>query len=231
MPEWWQKTMPGKGIVLGLDLQGGLHLVYEVEGQKAVETSAERYASLIRDNFAKKKIQADVKRNGLDIEITPGSQEVSDILRSNYPLLDTNASGQSVIARIDDKEAAKIKDNAVDQALETIRNRVDQFGVAEPNVYKQGTDQIVIQLPGIKNPQEAISFIKTAGRLEFKLVDSESDISKAVAGSVPEGREILYGEAVGESGRISFRVIVLFLNGVLSRRVPVRPRASPVNDS
>jgi preprotein translocase subunit SecD len=189
MPEWWQKSMPSKGIVLGLDLQGGLHLVYEVEGQKAVETSTERYATLIRDNLAKKKIQADVKRNGLEMEITPGSQTVSDILRSNYPFLDMKASGQSIVAKINDKEAAKIEDNAVDQALETIRNRVDQFGVAEPTIVRQGNREIVVELPGVKDPRRAIDLIGKTAQLEFKIVDDEAPVAAQLPSSIQPGDE------------------------------------------
>jgi len=76
MPEWWQKNMPNKGIVLGLDLQGGLHLVYEVEADKAVETTIERYAYTIKEMLQKRKLQAEVKKNGLSIEVTPTSQDI-----------------------------------------------------------------------------------------------------------------------------------------------------------
>ncbi len=189
MPDWWQKTMPGKGIVLGLDLQGGLHLVYEVEGQKAVETSTDRYVSLIRDNLAKRKIQADVKRNGLEIQITPGTQEVSDILKTSYPFLDTSSSGQSIVARIDGKEATKIEDNAVDQALETIRNRVDQFGVAEPTIVRQGDRDIVVELPGVKDPRRAIDLIGKTAQLEFKIVDDETPVAAQLPSSIQPGDE------------------------------------------
>jgi preprotein translocase subunit SecD len=109
-----------------------------------------------------------------------------------------------------------MKEDAVRQSIERTERRINKFGVAEPNVYKQGTDQVVIQLPGIKNPQEAISFIRTAGRLEFKLVDSESDMAKAVAGTVPEGREILYSEGVGETGKVSRQPYLLFKQTLLT---------------
>src|SRR5512134_2788815 len=93
LPEWWKKSMPSKGIVLGLDLQGGLHLVFEVEGDKAVEASAERFAFLIKETLQKKKVQAEVKRSGFNIEITPFSQEVSTLVKENYPFLDTVSAG------------------------------------------------------------------------------------------------------------------------------------------
>jgi preprotein translocase subunit SecD len=81
MPDWWKKSMPSKGIVLGLDLQGGLHLVFEVEGDKAVEASAERFAYLIKEALQKKKVQAEVTRTGLNIEITPFSRKCRPLLR------------------------------------------------------------------------------------------------------------------------------------------------------
>ncbi len=189
MPDWWKKTLPNKGIILGLDLQGGLHLVFEVEGDKAVESSTERYVSLIKDSLAKKKIQADVKRNGLNIEISPAGQEIAGLIKETYPLLDTASTGQALILKISAKEAAKIKDNAVDQALETIRNRVDQFGVAEPTILRQGENEIVAQLPGVKDPRRAIDLIGKTALLEFKLVDDESPVAAQLPQSVPPGEE------------------------------------------
>jgi preprotein translocase subunit SecD len=109
-----------------------------------------------------------------------------------------------------------MKEDAVRQAKERTERRINKFGVAEPNVYKQGIDQLVIQLPGIKNPQEAISFIRTAGRLEFKLVDTESDMSKALAGKVPDGREILYSEGVGETGKVTRQPSLVYQQALLT---------------
>jgi len=189
MPEWWKNNLPNKGIILGLDLQGGLHLVFEVEGDKAVESSTERYVSLIRDSFAKKKIQADVKRNGFNIEISPASQEIAGVIKETYPLLDTVSAGQTLVLKISAKEATKITDNAVDQALETIRNRVDQFGVAEPTILRQGENEIVVQLPGVKDPRRAIDLIGKTALLEFKLVDDESPVAAQLPQSVPPGDE------------------------------------------
>ncbi len=189
MPDWWKKTLPNKGIILGLDLQGGLHLVFEVEGDKAVESSTERYVSLIKDSLAKKKIQADVKRNGLNIEISPAGQEMAGLIKETYPLLDTVSTGQALVLKISAKEAAKIKDNAVDQALETIRNRVDQFGVAEPTILRQGENEIVVQLPGVKDPRRAIDLIGKTALLEFKLVDDESPVAAQLPQSVAPGEE------------------------------------------
>src|SRR3990172_7591652 len=174
MPEWWQKNMPSKGIVLGLDLQGGLHLVFEVEGDKAVETSTERYVFLIKETLQKKKLQAAVKRNGLNIEISPSSQEIASIIKETYPVLNAVTAGQDLVLKITGSEVKRTKDNAVDQALETIRNRIDQFGVSEPTIHRQGENEIVVQLPGVKDPRRAIELVGRTAQLEFKIVDDES---------------------------------------------------------
>jgi len=189
MPEWWQKNMPSKGIILGLDLQGGLHLVYEVEGDKAVETSVDRYVHLISDALTKKNIKADVKRNGLNIEISPSSQEIANLIKDNYPVLDTVSTGQTLVLKIADKEAAKIKNSAVDQALETIRNRIDQFGVSEPTIQRQGESEIVVELPGVKDPRRAIELVGRTAQLEFKIVDDESPVAAQLPAAVQPGDE------------------------------------------
>ncbi len=189
MPEWWRKSMPNKGIILGLDLQGGLHLVFEVEGDKAVETSTDRYVYLIKDMLTKKKIQADVKRNGSNIEISPSSPQIATAVKDSYPILDTVSSGQTLVLKISDKEAARMKDSAVDQALETIRNRIDQFGVSEPTIQRQGENEIVVQLPGVKDPKRAIELVGRTAQLEFKLVDDESPIAAQLPQAVQPGDE------------------------------------------
>jgi preprotein translocase subunit SecD len=189
MPQWWQKTMPHKGIVMGLDLQGGLHLVYEVEGDKAVQTNLKRFAYLIKSAADKKNIKADVNVTGVNIEISPSSPEIASIIRANYPILETVSTGQKLVLKMSDKEAAKIRDNAADQALETIRNRIDQFGVAEPSIQRQGENEIVVELPGVKDPERAIDLIGKTAQLEFKLVDDGSPVAAQMPSSIQPGDE------------------------------------------
>ncbi len=84
---------------------------------------------------------------------------------------------------LDSRQADQIKKNAIDQALETIRNRIDQFGVSEPEITLQGTDRILIQLPGFKDPQRAINLIGQTALLEFKLVDEEGNPRRGFKGT------------------------------------------------
>lgn len=166
MPQWWQKNMPSKGIVLGLDLQGGIHLVFEVEGDKAVEAAVDRYAKLIRDLAQKKKIETTVKRRDLNIEITPFSTEISDAVKESFPNLETVSAGETLALTLSSREVNSIKDDASNQAIETIRNRIDEFGVAEPTIQRQGDNEVVVQLPGVKDPRRAIDLIGRTALLE-----------------------------------------------------------------
>jgi preprotein translocase subunit SecD len=224
MPEWWKKTMPDKGIVLGLDLQGGLHLVFEVEGDKAVEITASRYAARLRDLFAKKKLTAEVNVSGPDITISPSSAEIRQVVEDNYTTLVPSVTGNKLVYGISDKEARRIKDSAVDQALETIRNRIDQFGVAEPTIVRQGENEIVVELPGVKDPKRAIDLIGKTAQLEFKIVDDESKVAAELPQSIAPGEEedLLkkFADKIPPSDEILFEKRVNAETGVV-RKIPI----------
>jgi len=226
MPEWWKTNMPNKGIVLGLDLQGGLHLVFEVEGDKAVEITTDRYASRLRELLAKKNLTANVTVSGLAITITPSNTEIRKVVEDNYPTLAVVETGTRLVYKMSDKEAGRIKDTSTDQALETIRNRIDQFGVSEPTIHRQGENEIVVQLPGVKDPKRAIDLIGKTAQLEFKLVADDvkmaSEIPQTIApgeeelllsqfaGKIPEGTEILFEKKVNrETGAVRKLPILL----------------------
>jgi preprotein translocase subunit SecD len=214
MPEWWKKNMPDKGIILGLDLQGGLHLVFEVEGNKAVGISTERIAAQLKEMLAKKKLTAEVLTDSITITISPSTAEVKKAVEDNYPILSPVETANRLVYKISDREAQRIKDTAADQALETIRNRIDQFGVAEPTIHRQGENEIVVQLPGVKDPKRAIDLIGKTAQLEFKIVDDDAKVAAELpqsiapgeeeqlltefAGRIPEDTEILFEKRVNK---------------------------------
>jgi len=233
MPEWWQKNMPNKGIVLGLDLQGGLHLVFEVETDKAVDSAVDRYAFNIREMLQKKKLQADVKKNGLKIEVSPATQDVLTAIKEGFNNLDVSASGSSAVLGLSDNEKSFIKENAANQALETIRNRIDQFGVSEPTIHRQGANEIVVQLPGVKDPKRAIDLIGKTAQLEFKIVNDEAPVAAQLPATVapgdeekllaefgpklPEGSQILFEKKVNrETGAVTKFPILLKKDALLT---------------
>jgi preprotein translocase subunit SecD len=170
----WAQSLPTRGLTLGLDLQGGLHVVFEVQGEEAVAITVQRLADSLKQDLAGKKIEAEVKADARTISVLPLTNEAKDIIDDSYPMLDSSGAGKYTIT---DREADRIKNDSVEQALETIRNRIDQFGVAEPNIHRQGTDEIVVQLPGVKDPGRIIDLMETTARLEFKMADDEAPLA------------------------------------------------------
>lgn len=190
MPEWLKKYMPGRGIVLGLDLQGGVHLVFEVEGDKAVDITVERIATRLKDILEEKKLTAEVKKDGLNLIITPSTNEIKKAVTDNYPnLVLTDASEQKAVYSLTEREINDIKDSSADQALETIRNRIDQFGVREPTIHRQATNEIVVQLPGVRDTSRAIDLIGKTAILEFKLLDDENPVAAQLPAFIYTGEE------------------------------------------
>ncbi len=189
MPQWWKDNMPNRGIALGLDLKGGVHLVFEVEGDRAVEITLERIADRLKEILKKRKLRADIKVENSRIVVTSKEPEVRQAILDAYPTLDMVPSDKALVFKLNDKEVRRIKDNATEQALETIRNRVDQFGVAEPVIHRQGTNEIVVQLPGYKDPKRAVELIGKTAQLEFRLVDDESPVAAELPAYVMPGEE------------------------------------------
>jgi len=196
--------LPKEKINLGLDLQGGMHLVLEVETEKAVESTAERVSNDLKETLMDKRIRfKNLKRiNGAMISVEfPNKKEkdaFEEILEDHYPDLKIESSEiidgrEKVHLKIREKHADYIKKFAVEQSLETIRNRVDQFGVSEPEIIPQSDDRILIQLPGIKDPVRAKKLIGKTALLEFKLLDEEHSLDDALKGNIPPGSSIAYG--------------------------------------
>ena len=179
LPRWLRDILPDKGITLGLDLQGGIHLVLEVEEDRAVEIAVDRTAPGLQDLLVEKKIPAEsAKRTGpsrvtisfQNAELKAQVQKLLDDFPT-YLEVESAESANTVVWELRDAEIKRIKDSAINQALETIRNRIDQFGVAEPLIQRQGLKQVVVQLPGIKDAKLAKDLIKQTALPEFKLLD------------------------------------------------------------
>lgn len=192
---------PHKQINLGLDLQGGMHLVLEVDIDKAVESTVERITEELRELMKKERIRyirlERIEAYQIAVEVAPDRADAfNKLLDKEYPdlrVVSRSGEGQSaVILNLPDSETEHIKKMAAAQALETIRNRIDQFGVSEPDIRTQGENRILIQLPGIKDAQRAKELIGRTAQLEFKLLDETRDPQEFVRGNPPPGTELLW---------------------------------------
>ncbi|NJD63052.1 MAG: protein translocase subunit SecD [Deltaproteobacteria bacterium] len=226
LPETWQKKTPK--IHLGLDLQGGVFLRLAVEIDKAIENTTLRYADDARSICREKGIPVlGWQKEGMDgfsLKFPPGdfATRALTLLKEELGSLDfslgqTGPAGATIAGRMTPAEVQAIRMNAVGQGVETIRNRIDQFGVREPQIIAEGEDRIVIQLPGVKDQQRAIELVGKTALLEFKLVDEGASIEEALKGNIPEDDEILYQRSQDvQTGRTSKTPLLVKKRAVLT---------------
>ncbi|MCP9450289.1 MAG: protein translocase subunit SecD [Nitrospira sp.] len=239
LPGWMKTVLPDKGIALGLDLQGGIHLVMEVDEDRAVEITVDRTVTSLQDLLAEKNIAVESVKRTASEQITirfadEGLKTSIQKLIDEYPSFTENESAgtpASLVWQLRETESKRIKDFAINQALETIRNRIDQFGVTEPIVQRQGLKQIVVQLPGIKEPKRAKDLIKETALLEFKMLDEdaqlrlelparipkemEEEVARQFQDKIPEGDEILFERAVDKETGREYRIPYLVKKRVM----------------
>lgn len=204
-PFWWKRFFPSEGFRLGLDLQGGMHLILKVDVDAAVRNSLELAGRDLEETWIEKGIplpRLEQENTGHLVYALPNEETAkrfTRIIAEDFPNMKVVSTTKQknipvVTLRLAKREVEFIKKNAVAQGLEVIRNRIDQFGVTEPVIVRQGEDEIVIQLPGIKDPERAMKLIGQTAQLEFKLLDEESklDLKRLIdevlaAGKLPEG--------------------------------------------
>jgi len=219
LPTPWNEYFPKDKIHLGLDLQGGMHLLMEIDTDKALEAMMERTSNDLKESLMESKVRfrnvekAKGATISLQLNESAGKTALDKILQDQYPDLEIDSSspsenGQIVQIKIKAKRAIELKKLTVEHSLETIRNRVDQFGIAEPEIIPEGDNRILIQLPGIKDPERAKNLIGKTALLEFKIVDDEHSLEDALRGNIPEGDIIAYGlradKSTGEKGSMPY---------------------------
>lgn len=226
LPAWWKKAFDP--IHLGLDLQGGMHLVLGVEAEKAVESRVDSLVGQLEAELQSRELVVRrVERIGeSQLEIVAYEEDtvrqIDEWLSANYPDLEPQAceTVDGAVAksyRLSSRTVETIKSNAVRQAVETLRNRVDQFGLSEPVLQRQGEDRILVQLPGVKDPKRAVALLGKTARLEFKLVAEQVDPMEATRGMLPPGTQLLYERQLNRrSGAVAQTPIVVYDQTVLT---------------
>ena len=188
MPGWLRATGL-KPMSLGLDLRGGVYFLYEVDVAGAVKqllaTMERDYRTLLREErIPFTGIQAD-GTDGVKIALRTGDdvERVAVLLRKQDPNVsletDTLGEGGAVTVRLRPDQIKQRQDFAIQQNITTLRNRVDELGVTEPIVARQGVDRITVQLPGVQDPNEALRVLGATATLEFRLSDDQNDAAEA----------------------------------------------------
>jgi preprotein translocase subunit SecD len=210
----WYLYPPKSAINLGLDLQGGIHLMLGVEADRHVASQTDRAAEDLKSALERKGIAVKrVAREGntaIAVELAnPQSWNDAKTVVSEFNSFDMRdedqAAGRFRLV-MSDRRVSQLRDDAIRQGLETIRNRIDQFGVSEPTITRQGADQILIQLPGVQDPARAKALIGKTALLEFKLLDEKTPIDQALAGHLPETSEVLYGREIDKQTKAERKI-------------------------
>ncbi|MFN9068299.1 MAG: protein translocase subunit SecD, partial [Bdellovibrionales bacterium] len=173
-----KKWMTDARINYGLDIQGGLQIVMGVDVEGVVAESTQRELRSIESVLAKENVVATLtapnsKKGEIQIDVTSGTVEkMQKVMDDNYGTMFQvlNQAGNTVTYRYIDAYMLDYRSRIISQAIETIRNRIDEFGVAEPSIAQQGDDRIMIQLPGAANAEQAKQLINTTAKLDFQIV-------------------------------------------------------------
>ena len=216
---------PGEKILLGLDLRGGIHLVLQVQTDDAIRAELDDALERVRGELTEKgfppvSITRDDEARAIRIRPTPETEPrvLDRILADRLPDFAVSR-GVEVVATLRPEVARAARDMAVRQALETIRNRIDQFGVAEPTIQRQGIegDRIVVQLPGVDDPERVKELIRATAFLEIKPViraaGSEQELLAPSGGVMPEDTEVVMGDLEDFEGRVIGREYYLLQRG------------------
>jgi preprotein translocase subunit SecD len=194
----WLESIGGTPMKLGLDLRGGVHFLIEVDMNSAIETAFEDVTGTFQTRLREENLRyRSVRQVGDEIEIIFRDPEVLEqaqfFLRNNFfDMVFNERDSLTLRAVFTEAKLTDIRDKAVKQNITIIRNRVNQLGVAEPLVQKQGAERIVVQLPGIQDTATAKVILSTTATLELRMVDEVNDVRDAVNGRVPPRSQLLY---------------------------------------
>jgi preprotein translocase subunit SecD len=204
MPDW----LPHQQISLGLDLQGGSHLLLEVDLDAVIEERMEGLVADVRRSLRTARIGyrgLGARGDAVTFVLTePGAtDEATRVLKELDPgtltpqLEFTDAGDGRLEIRLTAAAALEDRDSAVRQSLEIVRRRIDEVGTREPTIQRQGADRILVQVPGVKNPDAIKRLLGQTAKLTFHLVDLETSLQQALSGGLPPGSELLPSDEEG----------------------------------
>ena len=206
-----------KGIKLGLDLRGGIHLVLQVNTGDALKAERDDAIEQLRTQAREQSFTlGDVEPTStssfvVSIPATGDTSKLEDAVKRYLPDWTFNAVGAKWAFQLKDPARRTTMENAVSQAIETIRNRIDEFGVAEPIIAREGADRILVQLPGVDDPKRVKDLIKNTAFLELKLVESgpsdRAALLAATNGQVPPNQELVEGKPEAGQRQSSYYLV------------------------
>ena len=199
----WLRSVGAKPMYLGLDLRGGVHFLLQVDMKAALSKAAERFVGDFRIALRKERISyVGVSREGESVQINFNDEaelvKAKAVIAKEYPNLtlteSSNGNERVLKASLNLVEQKRIQDFAIKQNIQTLHNRINELGVAEPIIQQQGADRVVVQLPGVQDTAKAKDILGRTATLEIRLVDEEktdaATLEKAANGQAPLGDDV-----------------------------------------
>ncbi len=200
----WMRSLGMHPLKLGLDLRGGVHFLMEVDMDSAMKKMTDQLVNDFRTELRNAGIRlAGARAEGESVVVAFRDEATRDQAKKtlqerhkdfNLQDYDGNDGRFYIRATMTQAKLSEVRTNAVDQNINIIRNRVNELGVAEPLVQRQGADRVVVELPGIQDTARAKEILGATATLEFRLVDNTADVGAAAQGHVPAGTEVLYDQ-------------------------------------
>jgi len=196
----WLSNIGGKAMSLGLDLRGGVHFLLEVDMDAVIATSIDRYENELRSLLKKDRLYRKILKENNSLVVIFKEQNLKDqakkIIVEELPdlmIVEGSESELQLTLEITTSAQSASKKSALKQNITTLRNRVNELGVAEPIIQQQGTERIVVQLPGVQDTARAKEILGAVATVEFRLVDEKNDLQSAVnSGKIPSGSKMYY---------------------------------------
>ena len=194
----WLGNLGGKAMSLGLDLRGGVHFLLEVDMEAVVSTSLDRYYNELRTVLRKDKLYKKIRKEDSMLVVSFRSEDLKNkakkVIKSDLPdlvIVEGSELELELGLEVSSNAQAAAKASALKQNITTLRNRVNELGVAEPIIQQQGTERIVVQLPGVQDTARAKEILGAVATIEFRLVDEQNDVQTAIqSGKTPSGSKL-----------------------------------------
>ena len=203
----WLEAIGAKPMLLGLDLQGGVHFLMQVDQKaaldKRLDTIAEDLRVTLRDNRVRYESVEPRANNSVVAVLTDvaDADKARELIVAAQPAMTVNVQDNTMSVQVPDAELRRMSVEAIEQNVGTLRNRINALGVAEPIIQRQGSDRIVVQLPGVQDTAQAKRILGATATLEYRAVVEGNAVDAVASGNVPPEARVYYRKELGPDGK------------------------------
>jgi preprotein translocase subunit SecD len=203
----WLDAIGARRMLMGLDLQGGVHFLMQVDQKAAIDKRMDAYAEdvrvLMRDNRVRYESVERKPDNSIVATLAPGvdADAAVALVAKTMPTMQVDTEGNRVTVKVPDKEIQQITSDAIEQNVGTLRNRINELGVAEPIIQRQGADRVVVELPGVQDTAQAKRILGATATLEYRGVVEANAYDAVQHGTIPPEGKLYYRKDIGPDGK------------------------------